>query len=299
MSAIAAGGMPRNRRRQWTRPSNRLSLTAQDRPVQIEKLTSLGQLTAGIAHQIKNPLNCVSNFSALSAELTDDLNELLKPATLSDKIRAEVDELTGLLKDCASLDLAYEARTQKRQFNVTPASASGLLTRPIDFTLLREEIDTRLVQKPVKSDVTGLDQSLPLSFCLSMIFGQTPRVCPDGKPISTHRVVARGHAFTDHARTHGLKNAGSLSALIMVSTISAAAWSSRSSRSSHILRKLARIGAFSEGSRSIRVRAMQKAMASVPIRVCSMVGLLMASRLPVDSMRDVLAPLLEQIAADR
>src|SRR5258707_15396290 len=62
----------------------------------------------------------------------------------------------------------------------------------------------------------------------------------------------------------------------MVSTMSAAAWSSRSSRSSHILRKLARIGAFSDGSRSIRVRAMQNAMPSAPILVCSTVGLLMA-----------------------
>src|ERR1700739_2884461 len=65
----------------------------------------------------------------------------------------------------------------------------------------------------------------------------------------------------------------------MVSTMSAAPWSSRSSRSSHILRKLARIGAFSEGSRSIRVRAIQKAIPSAPIRVCSMVGLLMAGSL--------------------
>ena len=101
--------------------------------------------------------------------------------------------------------------------------ATGLLTKPIDFTLLREEI------------AAGMGEL-----------------------------------------TYGLKNAGSLSALIMVSTISAAAWSSRSSNSSHILRKLARIGAFSEGSRSIRVRAMQKAMASLPILVCSTVGLLMA-----------------------
>jgi two-component system NtrC family sensor kinase len=76
--------------------------TAQDRLVQTEKLASLGQLTAGIAHEIKNPLNFVNNFSALSAELTDELNEVLKPATLSDKIREEVDELTGLLK--ANLD---------------------------------------------------------------------------------------------------------------------------------------------------------------------------------------------------
>src|ERR1700686_3595973 len=96
-------------------------------------------------------------------------------------------------------------------------------------------------------------------------------------------------------KVHGLKNAGSLSALIMVSTMSAAAWSSRSSKSSHILRRLARIGAFSEGSRSIRVRAMQNAMASAPIRVCSTVGLLMAGSF--DSISDLLAPLLDQIAA--
>ena len=43
--------------------------TAQDRLVQTEKLASLGQLTAGIAHEIKNPLNFVNNFSALSARI--------------------------------------------------------------------------------------------------------------------------------------------------------------------------------------------------------------------------------------
>ncbi len=51
--------------------------TAQDRLVQTEKLASLGQLTAGIAHEIKNPLNFVNNFSALSAELIDELNDML------------------------------------------------------------------------------------------------------------------------------------------------------------------------------------------------------------------------------
>ena len=73
--------------------------TAQDRLVQTEKLASLGQLTAGIAHEIKNPLNFVNNFSALSAELTDELNDVLKPVVLDRKVRGEVDELTGMLKD--------------------------------------------------------------------------------------------------------------------------------------------------------------------------------------------------------
>src|SRR6266478_1651142 len=51
--------------------------TAQDRLVQTQKLASLGQLTAGIAHEIKNPLNFVNNFSAVSVELLDELQGAL------------------------------------------------------------------------------------------------------------------------------------------------------------------------------------------------------------------------------
>ena len=52
--------------------------TTQDRLVQTQKLASLGQLTAGIAHEIKNPLNFVNNFSGVSAELIDELQETLR-----------------------------------------------------------------------------------------------------------------------------------------------------------------------------------------------------------------------------
>ncbi|QQN66402.1 GAF domain-containing protein [Bradyrhizobium diazoefficiens] len=72
---------------------------AQDRLVQSEKLASLGQLTAGIAHEIKNPLNFVNNFAALSAELMDELNEVLMPVSLADEVRSEIDELMAMLKD--------------------------------------------------------------------------------------------------------------------------------------------------------------------------------------------------------
>jgi signal transduction histidine kinase len=48
---------------------------AQEKLVMQEKLASLGQLTAGIAHEIKNPLNFVNNFAALSVELAKELRE--------------------------------------------------------------------------------------------------------------------------------------------------------------------------------------------------------------------------------
>jgi signal transduction histidine kinase len=72
--------------------------TAQDRLVQTQKLASLGQLTAGIAHEIKNPLNFVNNFSGISAELIDELQEALRDVSLNEKRRSEITELMDTLR---------------------------------------------------------------------------------------------------------------------------------------------------------------------------------------------------------
>jgi GAF domain-containing protein len=70
---------------------------AQDRLVQTEKLASLGQLTAGIAHEIKNPLNFVNNFSALSRELLDEMKDVLAEPALPEPQREDVEDLMGMI----------------------------------------------------------------------------------------------------------------------------------------------------------------------------------------------------------
>ena len=114
--------------------------TAQDRLIQTEKLASLGQLTAGIAHEIKNPLNFVNNFAALSAELTDELNDTLKLAGISDKISEEVDELTSLLKDNLEKVVQHGKRADSIVKNMLLHSREGSGEhRPTDINALIDE----------------------------------------------------------------------------------------------------------------------------------------------------------------
>ena len=134
--------------------------TAQDRLVQTEKLASLGQLTAGIAHEIKNPLNFVNNFSALSGELIDELNEVLATAALDDKIREEIDELTHMLKGNLEKVVQHGKRADSIVKNMLLHSREGSGEhRPVDINAIVEE-SLNLAYHGARAEKSGFNITL-------------------------------------------------------------------------------------------------------------------------------------------
>jgi signal transduction histidine kinase len=114
--------------------------TAQDRLVQTQKLASLGQLTAGIAHEIKNPLNFVNNFSGVSVELIDELRETLDGLQVSDKARTQIADLTDMLRDNLDKVVQHGTRADAIVKNMLLHSREGSGEhRPVDVNALVED----------------------------------------------------------------------------------------------------------------------------------------------------------------
>jgi two-component system, NtrC family, sensor kinase len=138
--------------------------TAQDRLVQTEKLASLGQLTAGIAHEIKNPLNFVNNFSAVSGELVDELREALAGANLDDKLRAQVNEIEDMLKGNLDKVVQHGKRADSIVKNMLLHSRQASEEhRPIDINGAVEE-SLNLAYHGARAEKQGFNITLQRSF---------------------------------------------------------------------------------------------------------------------------------------
>jgi signal transduction histidine kinase len=114
--------------------------TTQDRLVQTQKLASLGQLTAGIAHEMKNPLNFVNNFSGLSSELIDELREALADPSLIEKRHSEITELMDTLRGNLDKVIQHGKRADAIVKNMLQHSREGSGEHgPVDINALVEE----------------------------------------------------------------------------------------------------------------------------------------------------------------
>jgi two-component system NtrC family sensor kinase len=138
--------------------------TTQDRLVQTQKLASLGQLTAGIAHEIKNPLNFVNNFSGVSAELIDELQEALKDVNLNEKRRKEINELTNMLRGNLDKVVQHGKRADAIVKNMLLHSREGSGEhRPVDINVLVEE-GLNLAYHGARAEKQGFNITLQKSF---------------------------------------------------------------------------------------------------------------------------------------
>src|SRR5262249_12210388 len=138
--------------------------TTQDRLVQTQKLASLGQLTAGIAHEIKNPLNFVNNFSGVSAELIDELREALEDVTLNEKRRDEINELMQTLRGNLDKVVQHGKRADAIVKNMLLHSREGSGEhRVVDINALVEE-SVNLAWHGARAEKQGFDITLELSF---------------------------------------------------------------------------------------------------------------------------------------
>jgi GAF domain-containing protein len=138
---------------------------AQDRLVQTEKLASLGQLTAGIAHEIKNPLNFVNNFSALSAELVDEMTDVLENPALDEKDkRQELDEIRELLKSNLDKVVQHGKRADSIVKNMLLHSRSGSGEhRPVEINAIIDE-GLNLAYHGARAEKQGFNISLERDF---------------------------------------------------------------------------------------------------------------------------------------
>ncbi|MCP3458972.1 ATP-binding protein [Bradyrhizobium sp. CCGUVB23] len=191
--------------------------TAQDRLIQTEKLASLGQLTAGIAHEIKNPLNFVNNFSSVSTELIDELNQVLQGGGLDDKTKEEVAELTHMLKGNLEKVVQHGKRADSIVKNMLLHSREGSgERRAADINTLVEE-SLNLAYHGARAEKPGFNITLkrdldPAAGMLDIYPQEITRVflnlISNGFYAATKRKESEGGAFepTLSASTRNLGN---------------------------------------------------------------------------------------------
>lgn len=133
---------------------------SQDRLIEQQKLASLGQLTAGIAHEIKNPLNFVNNFAELSEELVNELEEEVEKQGIVESELEYMKEILG--------DLRHNVQKINEHGKRADGIVKGMLMHSRNQSGEKESVDlNKMVEENVNLAYHGLrskQQSLTVQF---------------------------------------------------------------------------------------------------------------------------------------
>lgn len=137
--------------------------------IQKEKMASLGELTAGIAHEIQNPLNFVNNFSEVNTELLLEIKELLQNETISFKGNEDITGLVDTMTDNLQKISFHGKRADGIVKNMLQHSrnTSGEKT-PVDINALASEY-LKLSYHGLRAKDKNFSEGMPLANA-SMIF---------------------------------------------------------------------------------------------------------------------------------
>jgi signal transduction histidine kinase len=135
----------------------------QSQLVQQEKLASLGQLTAGIAHEIKNPLNFINNFSEVSVELIDEVLAELDQAGLGET-KDEIQEILGSVRSNLNIIHQHGSRADGIVKSMLMHSRSGTGKKePTDLNaMIRENVNLAFHAMRASKHPIGLETVLKL-----------------------------------------------------------------------------------------------------------------------------------------
>ncbi len=176
---------------------------AQQQLIESERLASLGQISAGIAHEIRNPLNFVNNFALLikqySAELEELLGEIKGGATA--KKREEIEELTALLKENSDRIIEHgsrAARIIKRMLET--ARAGHAVKESTDLNLLLQD-SAMLAYQGVRGEYPSFIATL--NFELDKNIGKLMLVAQDLGRVFINLVNNACHALMEKKEKSG------------------------------------------------------------------------------------------------
>ena len=176
---------------------------AQDQIVMREKLAALGELTAGVAHEIRNPLNFVKNFSEVSEELITEMQEVLEEGgeNPTDDQRSLIQEISGDLTENLGRIRSHGDRANRIVHDMLMMSRGSGDWQPTDINTLLDE-HSRLAYHSARA--TDPNFQLDLQQDLDPEVGEIP-VVPQEMGRVFLNMVSNACDATDEKRRSGVK----------------------------------------------------------------------------------------------